>query len=107
MPFDESLFLKVKSRLEGIWNSWRVKKKDVLTHYENSLNRGFKYDYRKQYYNKLSEISLEDFKDYYQQWIQNSYFNLIVIGDSSQINKDYLKQFGEVHILKKEVIFGE
>ena len=107
IPFDESLFLKSKARRQGIWNSWRVVKNDVLSHYENSLNRGFDHDYRKQYYDEFPNVTLEDLKKYYQEWIKDNPFNLIIIGDLTQIDKTVLKEYGKINVLTIEELFRD
>jgi len=106
MPMDKSVFLKVKSRWEGVWNSQRIVKNAVLYHYEKSINRGINYDYRKHYFEELATITLEDFESFYNEQIKNSLYNLIIIGDLNEIDRMELSKYGKVTELGIEDIFG-
>lgn len=106
MPIDESVFSKIKSRQEGVLNSQRIVKNASLYHYERSINRGVNYDYKKHYIEVLDEVTLKDFEEFYNTYIKNSIYNLIIIGDTSQIDKNELSTYGDIIEVSKEMLFG-
>ncbi|WP_417881868.1 M16 family metallopeptidase [Xanthomarina gelatinilytica] len=106
MPIEASVFSTVKSRRQAILDAQRIVNNAALYHYEKSLNRGLNYDYRKHYFEVLSDLTLDDFEEFYKTYIKNSIYNLIIIGDTSQIDKDELSNYGEIIELSKEELFG-
>lgn len=107
LPFnDESLFEKSKSLILGSWNSKGIPQNKILSHYKNATNKGFNYDYRKLFFEKLPNITFEDLKNYYEKWIKDNYFNLIIVGNLSKIDANTLKQYGDINILTPSDLFG-
>lgn len=107
VPIEASVFSLVKSRQQALLNSQRIVKNASLYHYERSTNRGVDYDYRKHYFEVLSELTLEDFEEFYKTYIQDSVYNLIIIGDTSEIDKAELSNYGNIIEVSKETLFGD
>jgi len=106
MPIQESVFSKVKSRRQALSNSQRIVKNAALYHYERSINRGVNYDYNKHLLEELPNLTLDDLEDFYKTFIKGNNYNLIIIGDTSQIDKNELLKYGTITELSKETLFG-
>ena len=106
VSFDESVFLKIKNRWESLWTAQRIVKNAILYHYERSVNRGTDYDYRKHYFEEVSNITIEDFQTFYQEKIAGSKYHLLMIGDMDQLDRKELDKYGRIVELSEEDLFG-
>ena len=107
MPIEESVFSQVKLRRQALLNSQRIVKNASLYHYEKSINKGMDYDDRKHYFEVLANLTLDDFEKFYKKHIKNNIYNLIIIGDTSQIEKGELSTYGNIVEVSKETLFGK
>jgi predicted Zn-dependent peptidase len=106
MPIDKSVFSKIRSRQQELLNAGRITKNASLYHYERSINRGVNYDYRKHYIEVLNEVTLKDFEEFYEKNIKGSNYNLIIVGDTSEIDKAGLSTYGHVIEVSRETLYG-
>ena len=81
-------------------------KNNILYHYERAQNRGIDHDQRKGYFDAFPKTTIQDFEEFYEGWIKNNYFNLLMIGDLEEMDQEKIKKFGKVTILDQEEIFG-
>jgi len=106
MPESEKSFeLAKKAALEKI-RTERITKSSKLWNYETALKRGLDYDLRKDVYEQVPQMTMADLKKFHQEFIKNSDYNIMVIGDKDKVDMDALKSYGPVSFLSLKEIFG-
>ena len=91
--------------LKNIENQ-RIIKDDIYQAYLGNKRLGLKDDPRKYVYNKLQNMTYEEFKTFFEKNISNQNYNMIIIGKKDNIQKSDLEKYGTLKELKLEEIFG-
>ncbi|MEZ5014032.1 MAG: insulinase family protein [Chitinophagales bacterium] len=106
MPRADDQFNNAVSSVEKQIESERVKRAAIFWSYKSAQDMGINYDYRRDIYLQARGITLDDLEDFYNTHISGRNYTILVMGDKSQINMDYLKKLGPVKELTLEEIFG-
>ncbi|MFN9115948.1 MAG: M16 family metallopeptidase, partial [Bacteroidota bacterium] len=106
LPKAESLF--EQSRLSGLKliETERSSKTDVYWRYKSAERRGLNYDVRKEIYENLKKINLEDFEKFFNDNIKDKKYAYCVIGKKSDIDMNALRKLGTVKELSLKEVFG-
>lgn len=86
--------------------STRVTRTNIFFNYLNLNRVGLNYDVRKDIYQEIKNLSLEDLSDFYNQEITPVQFNVAVIGKKENLDLKILEKMGDVKELSLEEIFG-
>lgn len=86
--------------------SERVKPAQLYWENQAVKDLGFYHDLRQDIYNRLKHSTIADLKSYHRQFVQDRKFDIMILGDRSQIDFSYLQKFGEVQELSLEELFG-
>jgi predicted Zn-dependent peptidase len=86
--------------------SQRITKSSIYWNYKSNLERGIDYDIRKELYNNIKNMKIEDLDKFFQKHISKDNFTFCLMGDRENINFDELKKFGEVVEFNLEDLFG-
>ena len=78
----------------------------VFWDYENAKNRGLTEDIRKQMYEEIKKMTLDDLQAFFDQHIKGSVFNYLIIGKLDRLDKSIVEKLGEVKELSLEEIFN-
>lgn len=106
MPESEKSFeLAKKAALEQI-RTQRITKTSKLWNYETALKRGLDYDIRKNIYEAIPSLKMEDLKAFHQEYVKDGQYDIVLIGDKDKLNFDVLEQYGPVKELTLEEVFG-
>ena len=106
MPESENSFSIAKeSILTGI-RTQRILRDDVLWYYLNAKEFGYTTDERKELFEKIPGMTLQDVKAFQQKYIKNKPFTYCILGDLNDIDVEALKKIGPVTILTQEEFFG-
>ncbi|MAY83115.1 MAG: peptidase M16 [Flavobacteriales bacterium] len=106
MPESEKSFeLAKKAAIEKI-RTERITKSSKLWNYESALKRGVDYDLRKDIYEQVPNMTMADLKAFHEEFIKNSDYNIMVIGDKKKLDMAALKSYGPVNYLSLEEVFG-
>ena len=106
MPESEKSFeLAKKAALEKI-RTQRITKASKLWNYETAIRRGIDYDLRKDVYDAIPEMTMEDLKDFHKKYVKGGYYDIVLIGDKDKIDFDVLKTYGPIKELSLEEVFG-
>ena len=106
MPRAETQF---KQACEGIvkqLNTERITNKELFWEYLSNADRGIEYDLRKDIYTKASEISLDEFENFFNDHIKGKNYTYMVLGRKSDLDKKALAKLGKINELALEDIFG-
>ena len=106
MPESEKSFeLAKKAAMEKI-RTERITKSSKLWNYESALKRGVEYDLRMDVYKQVPNMTIQDLRDFHHEFIENSEYNIMVIGDKNKLDMETLKSYGPVAYLSLEDVFG-
>ncbi|MFN3405548.1 MAG: M16 family metallopeptidase [Cytophagaceae bacterium] len=106
MPVSEAAYHNAKTAIMENINTQRITKSGVLMEYERLRRLGIDYDIRKDIYNQLKDMSLNDIKSFHSQKIKNRNKTIVIVGSKDRINFEELSKYGKVQQLSLEEIFG-
>jgi predicted Zn-dependent peptidase len=110
MPVIENQILNCIEALCIKTESERIAKDDIYWNYRSQKKRGFERDTRKDMYDYYTKNSskkiLADFLQFQKEQIKNRKYTILVLGDKSKMDMNYLKSLGEFQELSLEDIFG-
>jgi predicted Zn-dependent peptidase len=106
MPESQKSFeLAKKAALEKI-RTQRITKTSKLWSYETALRRGLDYDLRKDIYDEIPELTMEDLKAFHEQYVKGGDYDIVIIGDEDKLDFEVLKNYGPTEELSLTQVFG-
>jgi len=106
MPEAQMQFDGAKEAILKKIESERITKRSIFWTYLNNKERGIDNDYRKEVYEKVKNMSLEDFKTFFNTHIKKDNYTYLLIANRENIDFEEIGKFGEVKELTLEEIFG-
>jgi predicted Zn-dependent peptidase len=109
MPVSEEQILKAADGIAKKIESERVTKTNIYWLQDGARRRGFDYDLRKETYNWVKqnrETVIADLKKYQQSFVKNNTYTILILGEKSRLDMEYVKSLGEFQELTMEQIFG-
>jgi zinc protease len=73
---------------------------------ERANDLGFDYDYKKDNYEAIKKISVDDLAKFFEENIKGKNYTFLVIGNKKNVNKKELARMGEVKELKIDDVLG-
>ena len=67
---------------------------------------GINYDMRKETYDKISTMSIQEVETFHQKYIKGKKYRIALIGSKEKINFKDLEKFGPVTELDLKQVFG-
>ena len=86
--------------------SERITDESVFWSYESAKNKGLTEDIRKQIYQQISELTIDDLQQFFDKNIKGVPFNYLVIGKKELLDSEELSKLGIICELDLEEIFG-
>ncbi len=106
MPCSQAAFdIAKESVLAGI-RTQRITKAGVLHSYLAAEDLGIDYDRRKNIYDAIPSLTLDDVRNYQQQWVKNRNYTYCILGDVEDLDMDFLRTLGPVRVVEQKTIFG-
>lgn len=105
-PKSESGFEVARNSLMNQLESERITKTGILFNYENAKRRGLDHDIRKDVYDQIQNMTIEDVANFQKEFIKNRKFNVVLVGDQKKLNLKDLLQYGTVKELSLDELFG-
>ncbi len=84
----------------------RIIKKQIFWTYLSNFDKGINYDYRKDIYEKVKDMNIEQIKQFFTEHIEGKKYILLVLGNKENIDMNVLSKYGEVKELTLEEIFN-
>lgn len=84
----------------------RITKTGILFNYQSALRLGLDYDTRRDIYNDVDKITLNDIKQFHADRFAGKNWTVRLIGSKKRIDMDALKPYGKVVELSLKDIFG-
>ena len=106
MPISESQIEQSRQSVLKTIESERITKSNIYWTYKSNLDRGIENDIRQPMYNVVKTASIDDLKAFQQTYVKGRKYTILVLGDRSKMNFDYLQSLGEVKELSLEDVFG-
>ncbi|MDR2362584.1 MAG: insulinase family protein [Prevotellaceae bacterium] len=107
MPESEKSFTLAKENLITTIRTERIIRSNVLWTYVSDLKMGYSYDARKDRYDAYPKMTIDDIKKFQEQYIKGRPYTYCLLGDEKDARlMDAAKQFGPIHKLSLEEIFG-
>jgi predicted Zn-dependent peptidase len=105
-PTSENGFHVAVNSLMNRIESERITKTAILFNYETARRRGLDHDVRREVYDQVQNMTLEDLAGFHQRYLKDKKYNIVLLGDRSKLNFKALSKYGDVQELSLDEIFG-
>ena len=106
MPKAQKNFDLAKQAIMKKIESERITKSAIFWTYMSNLDRGLNYDYRKDVYQQVPEISMSDLNTFFNKHISGKKYTYLLLGNKEMVDKKVLEGLGEVKELSLQEIFN-
>lgn len=106
MPEVEDQFNQAKAATLKKIASQRITKSNIFWSYESLKKRGINNDNRKQIYDEIKAMTMEDLKTFFNDNIKNENYNVMVIGNKKDIDFEAIGKLGNVKELEIDYLFN-
>ena len=106
MPEAEKQFEGSREAIMKKIESERITKDRVYWTWRSNNKRGIDYDIRKDIYNKVKNMSMDEFKEFFNNHISGKNYTFLVMGDRDRVDMNVLAKIGVVKELTLEEIFN-
>ncbi len=106
MPKAQAQFEKSKEGVMKKIESERITKASIFWNYLNYKDLGINYDIRKDIYEKMKVLDLNELEKFFNKHIKNKSYVFLILANKNALDYDVLKQLGEVKELSLEEIFA-
>ena len=106
MPESEAAFNVAKESYINQVRTLRYTKASVLYAFINARDMGLDYDRARDVFEKVQTMTLDDVKAVQQQWVKDRNYYYLILGDSKNLDLNYLRTLGSITFLSQEQIFG-
>lgn len=106
MPESEAAFNVAKESYINQLRTLRYTKSSVLNAYIRTRDMGLDYDRVRDVFEKVQTMTLDDVKAVQQQWVKDRNYYYLILGDSKNLDLNYLRTLGPITFLSQEQIFG-
>jgi len=106
MPKAQILFDNSREAIMKRIESERITKADIYWAYQENLDRGIKYDIRKDVYEKMQTANIDELEKYFNTHIKGKKYSFLVLGKKDKTDFKTLKQLGEVKELTLKDVFN-
>ncbi len=106
MPESPAAFKLAKESQIATMRTQRTTKTEVLNAFMAAQDLGIDFDRNERIYNGLQSLTLDDVKEFQQRNVKNLNYTYMILGDTKEIDMEFLRQIGEVEMVSSEDIFG-
>lgn len=106
MPQAQEQFDNSVESVEKQIRSDRILRTDIFWNYENAKRLGLSYDIRRDVYQDVPSMTMDDLQDFFDKHIAGRPYTILVLGDRNSIDMNYLKSLGTFRELSLPEIFG-
>ncbi|MBR2931684.1 MAG: insulinase family protein [Rikenellaceae bacterium] len=106
MPESEAAFNVAKESYINQVRTLRYTKASVLYAFINARDMGLDYDRARDVFEKVQTMTFDDVKAVQQQWVKDRNYYYLILGDSKNLDLNYLRTLGPITFLSQEQIFG-
>lgn len=106
LPESETGLETARKSIMSQIESERITRWSKLFNYESAQDMEVDYDIRKDIYEKIPTMTMEDVVAFQNKYVKDKKYNMMVLGDKDKIDFEGLRQYGEIRQLTLEELFG-
>lgn len=106
MPESEAAFNVAKESYINQIRTLRYTKASVLAAFIRTRDMGLDCDRARAVFEKVQTMTLDDVKAVQEQWVKDRTYHYCILGDSKNLDLNYLRTLGPITFLSQEEIFG-
>ena len=106
MPESEAAFNVAKESYINQIRTLRYTKASVLAAFIRTRDMGLDCDRARAVFEKVQTMTLDDVKAVQEQWVKDRNYHYCILGDSKNLDLNYLRTLGPITFLSQEEIFG-
>lgn len=106
MPKAQIQFDASKEAIMRKIETTRIIKSNKFWIYLNNLDKGITYDTRKDIYEKMKTLTIEEFEQFFNERIKDKKYTFLILTNKNNLNKKQLNKIGTVQELSLEEIFN-
>lgn len=106
IPRSEKAFDIAKESMTTDIRTGRILREDILWNYLEAQEFGYETDSRKELFEAIPSMTLDNVMSFQQQYIKDKPLNYCILGDIHNLDLNSLKKLGTVTILDQKEIFG-
>lgn len=106
MPESEKLWEVGKKSIRQNIETNRITQTGILFNYQNALRLGLNHDTRRDVYEAIDRITLQDIKKFHAEHFAGKTWTVRVVGSKKRLDLEALKPYGRVVELSLKDIFG-
>ncbi len=106
MPEAEEQFNQAKEATLKKIAADRITKSNIFWSYENLKKRGIDQDNRKEMYETIKNMTLEDLKTFFNENIKGENYNVLVIGNKKDVDLKALSKLGVIQEMDIDYLFN-
>jgi zinc protease len=84
----------------------RITRESIFWNYLSAKRLGMDYDVRRENYEALQKMSIDDLQAFFDEHIKGNSYNYLVIGNKDLMQLEVLEKLGPVETLSLETLFG-
>ncbi len=106
MPASEKAFNLAKESIIARLRTDRIVKENILWAYINAQDLGQSSDSRKELFEKVLTMTLDDVKAFQEEWVKDRKYTYYILGKESDLDLKALEKYGPIQRVSQEEIFG-
>jgi predicted Zn-dependent peptidase len=106
MPESEKAFNLAKEGILSNIRTERTLREAVLWSYLRAKEFGYDYDSRKDVFEKVKDMTLANVKAFQEKYVKNRSYTYCILGDTTDMDMNFLNSLGKVQKLTQEEMFG-
>ncbi len=106
MPSSEQQFQAAKNSVLKQIAAERITKSQIFWSYESLQRRGIDYDNRKEMYEAIENMTMEDLQNFFADNVKGSSYSAVVVGNKNDVNFEALQKLGKVQEMEVDYLFN-
>jgi predicted Zn-dependent peptidase len=106
MPMAQKQFDLAKESIVKKIETERIIKTNIFWTYHRNLDRGIDYDIRKDVYEYMQTVEMEQFSAFFDEYIKSNNYTFLILGNKKQVDMNALGELGTVKELTLEEVFN-
>ncbi|TVQ17065.1 MAG: insulinase family protein [Bacteroidetes bacterium] len=106
MPVSENSFHTARESIIERINTERITRTGVLFNYETAKRMGRDYDIRRKMYEEVPKMEFNTIQEFHNAYVKDSNYAILVLGKQDELDIEALEEYGKVHFLTLEQVFG-
>ena len=106
MPESPVMFNSSKDAVIKKIQTERITKAQILFNYERAQKLGLDYDIRRDVYQKVPAMTLNDVEAFQKRYVKGDKYTIMVLGDKNKLDTKTLEKYGKVTYLELIDVFG-